>query len=86
MQTFTRANVGTYLEKTPDKVDLRFAPLRSVEKGDIVHQRAAEHLSLHRSMFSDEPLELQQCLDMQYVDILFTFFYLYGRDGEKAGA
>ena len=76
-QQYTRASIAAYLGKSANDVDVRFAPLDSVPRGGLLHQRAAEHLALHRALVGDESLQLRHCLAMDYEDLLCTFFRLY---------
>lgn len=77
LQSYTRRTVGLYLEKDPADVDARFAPLDCVSRGDLVHQRAAEHLSLHHSMCTGRELPLEGLLALSYPDLLRQFLRLH---------
>jgi hypothetical protein len=74
MQRYTRASLALYMGRPVETVDARFAKLGSVRRGDVVHQRAAEHLCLHRRVAGDDSLELGDALALEYPDLLLEFF------------
>ncbi len=74
MQRYTRESIAAYMGRAPEAVDVRFAPLGSVRRGDVVHQRAAEHLCLHRRVAGDDSLELGDALALEYPELLLEFY------------
>lgn len=87
MKTYTRQTVAAYMRRPPESVDMRFAPLDVVERRHVIHQRAAEHLSLHRQMAGRQQVELSWALSQQYEDLIFEFFARHCEDGgEHSGA
>jgi hypothetical protein len=74
MQRYTRESIALYMGRPVDTVDARFAPLGRVRRGDVVHQRAAEHLCLHRRVAGDDSLELGDTLALEFPDLLLEFY------------
>lgn len=73
LQRYTRETAALYLERRPEDVDARFAPLESVCRGDLVHQRAAEFLSLHGALAGGEAVPLGELLALPYGALLRRF-------------
>jgi hypothetical protein len=84
MQRYTRESLAAYMGRPAAGVDARFASLDAVARGDAVHQRAAEHLCLHRQIAGDDSLELGYALAFEYADLLHTFFVRFCADGRPA--
>lgn len=80
-QFYTRATLAIYMDKTPESVDARYGPADSVCKGDPVHCRTAEHLTLFRKIAGKHEIELESALNLSYEQLLLMYLKFYGEDG-----
>ena len=85
MCDYTRTLTSIYTGRTKEALDVRFAPLDAVCRGDQVHVRATEHLSLHHCLCTQRSVEPRDVAHLSYANILLCYLRYYVQEVEEVG-